>query len=109
MALFVPDDIAESYRPNHSAGGNDGETASVRYLMWSHPPRGTTVRTTFVYVIVEGDGPARIESEDHLTGLFSRATWLGLIAEAGLEPFALPYEHSEFDTLHEMFAGRADR
>ena len=107
MALFVPDDIAETYRATHSSGGNDGEDASVRYLQWCHAPRGTTVRTTFVYVIVEGDGPPRIEFEDHVTGLFPRATWLGLIESAGLEAFALPYEHSEFDTLHEMFAGRA--
>ncbi len=109
MALFVPDDLAETYRPSHSSGGNDGEDAGVRYLMWSHPPRGSTIRTTFVYVIVEGDGPARVEWEDHLSGLFSRTTWLRLIEEAGLEPLALPYELSEFDTLHEMFAGRAPR
>lgn len=107
MALFVPDDLAETYRPSHSSGGNDGENAGVRYLMWSHAPRGTTIRTTFVYVIVEGDSSPRVEWEDHVAGIFQRATWLRLIEDAGLEPFALPYEHSEFDTLHEMFAGRA--
>lgn len=107
MALFVPDDLAETYRPSHSSGGNDGEKAAVRYFQWSRAPRGTTIRTTYVYVIVEDDGPARVEWEDHVTGVLPRATWLRLIEEAGLEPFVLPYELSEFDTLHEMFAGRA--
>jgi SAM-dependent methyltransferase len=107
IALFVPDDIAETYRPHHSSGGNDGDDVAVRYFEWAHAPRGTTYRTTFVYVIAEGDGPVRVEWEDHVDGLFPRATWLRLIEEAGLEPLALPYEHSEFDRLHEMFAGRA--
>ena len=106
VALFVPDDTAETYRPHHSAGGNDGNDVAVRYFEWSHPARGTTSRTTYVYVIAEGDAATRVEWEDHVVGLFPRATWLRLIEGAGLEPLALPYEHSEFDTRHEMFAGR---
>ncbi len=107
LCLFVPDDIAESYRPVHSSGGTDDGPRGIRYLQWAHAPRGTTVRTTFVYVLVDGDGPPQVEWEDHVTGIFPRATWLALIELAGLEPLALPYEHSEFDTLHEMFAGIA--
>lgn len=107
VALFVPDDTVETYRPRTSSGGNDGLDAAVRYLEWDRAPEGTTHRSTFVYVIAEPGRPTRIEWEDHVVGLFPRATWLRLIEEAGLEPLALPYEHSEFDTLHEMFAGRA--
>lgn len=109
MALFVPDETTETFRASHSSGGNDGEHASLRYFQWTHPLRGTISRVTYVYVIVEGDGPTRVEWEDHETGVFPRATWLGLIERAGLEPFALPYEHSDFEQPQEMFAGHAPR
>ena len=109
MALFVPDETAENFKPAHSSGGNDGEHASVRYLQWLHRPTGTSYRATYVYAIVEGDGPTRVEWEDHEVGLFPRATWLRLIQEAGLEPVALPYPLSDFQAgePHEMFAGYA--
>ena len=107
MALFVPDETLETFHPSHSSGGNDGADTAVRYFEWSHPPRGTSYRTTYVYVIAEGDGPTRVEWEDHEVGVFPRATWLRLIEEAGLEPFALPYEHSDFADPHEMFGGHA--
>lgn len=107
MALFVPDETTENFRASHSSGGNDGEAASARYLQWVHPLRGTTSRVTYVYVIAEGDEQTRVEWEDHVVGVFPRATWLRLIEDAGLEPFALPYGHSDFDTAHEMFAGHA--
>ena len=32
----------------------------------------------------------------HLEGLFARATWLGLLAEAGFEAQVAPFAHSEF-------------
>ena len=109
MALFVPDETTENFKPAHSSGGTDGETASVRYLQWLRRPDGTTYRATYVYVIVEGGGPTRVEWEDHEVGLFPRATWLRLIEEAGLEPLALPYPLSDFQAgePHEMFAGYA--
>jgi trans-aconitate methyltransferase len=107
LALFVPDETTETYRPHHSSGGNDGDEAAVRYFEWSHPVRGTLAHTTYVYVIRDRDGEIRVEWEDHVTGLFPRTTWLRLIEEAGLEPLVLPYDHSDFDTKHEMFAGYA--
>jgi len=107
MALFVPDETTETFRPSHSSGGNDGEEAAVRYFEWSHPPRGTSFRVTYVYVIAEGDAPTRVEWEDHEVGVFPRASWLRLIEDSGLEPFALPYAHSEFEEPREMFGGHA--
>lgn len=41
-----------------------------------------------------------------LGGLFSRSVWLELIAAAGFEPLAVPFEHSPCsDTGHEVFLG----
>lgn len=104
IALFVPDDTSENYEVETSHGGHDGDGRSMRYLQWTTPVDGNIAHTTFVYVMREGTSE-RIDSERHTWGLFPRATWLGLIASAGLEPLALPYPHSDFDREHELFAG----
>lgn len=104
IALFVPDDTTETFKMLTDHGGDDGDGRAIRYLQWTHPPKGTTHETTFVYVLREGDDVS-IESETHTFGLFPRAIWLRLIEDAGLEARAVPYEHSEFESPREMFVG----
>jgi hypothetical protein len=42
----------------------------------------------------------------HLMGLFSRDEWLELIAGAGFEPLAVPFDHcSNHDGGHDVFIG----
>src|SRR5207244_755729 len=36
VALFVPDETTENYRPGTHCGGHDGEGRSMRYLGWTH-------------------------------------------------------------------------
>jgi SAM-dependent methyltransferase len=105
VALLVPDDTAETYVPSTSSGGNDGEGRAMRYLQWEHPAVGTTVRVTYILAMADGGGPVRVESDEHLVGVFTRDTWLRLIADAGLEARALPYVHSEFEHPRELFVG----
>jgi SAM-dependent methyltransferase len=109
VALFVPDDTAETYEPTTSCEGHDEEGRGIRYLMWHQPlPAGETKTTVAFAIVMREDGmPTRSVLDEHEFGLFPRATWLGLIEEAGLEPHTLPYEHSEFDPEkpREMFAG----
>ena len=107
-AIFVPDDTTESYEPSTHSGGHDGDGRAIRYLQWNRPaaPGGTTARTTFVYVLDEGNA-TRVEHEDHITGLFPRDTWLTIISEAGLDAAAVEYDHSEFSpgAERELFIG----
>lgn len=105
-ALFVPDDTTETFEPETHSGGNDGQDRAIRYLQWSRRGGRSTCVTTFVYVMDDG-ARTTVEHEDHVTGLFSRRTWLRLIEAAGLEAIAVPYEHSEFrpDVQRVMFAG----
>lgn len=106
LALFVPDDTAETYRSETHAGGHDGENRSMRYLQWSHEPRGTTALTSFVYVFREGDGPVRVEYDEHEFGIFGREVWLREIAATGFEARSVPDTHSlSGDTSREMFIG----
>jgi hypothetical protein len=109
VALFVPDHTQESYVPDTSWGGNDGDGRSLRYLEWNRPRRGdeTFAEVSFVIVLKEEGAAPRVVHDEHEFGLFPRATWLRLIEEAGLEAVALPYEHSSFGPSEgrEMFAG----
>ena len=107
-ALFVPDDTAESYRPFTQHGGNDNAEGSLRYLEWAAPLPGGATETDVTFVVVtKENGETKTYVDEQRFGLFPRATWLRLIADAALEPTALPYEHSEFDPSipREMFAG----
>ncbi len=108
VALFVPDDTTESYRPFTSHGGNDAGGRALRYLEWAAPlpPDATETVVTFV-VVTKENGTTKTYLDEQRFGLFPRTMWLRLIEEAGLEGVPLPYEHSEFDPSipREMFAG----
>jgi SAM-dependent methyltransferase len=104
MALIVPDDVADTYRPSTSDGGHTIGGRSLRYTQ-SHGelrPGSTLVEVRFSYVLRDGDDE-RIEEDVHLTGVFPIATWVRLIEDAGLEPLVLPYVHSEVDHEMKMF------
>jgi len=108
VALFVPDETTETFRPHPHEGGHERDGRAIRYLQLPHPfePGSTMTRTSYTYWIREND-TERVEQEDHVCGLFPRAAWLRLIADAGLEARAIPYRHSTFhaDDRHEMFVG----
>lgn len=110
VALFVPDFVKESFRPETTCGGHDREGRSLRYLEWNRDPDpgDTTYVTHFAYLLKEGDGPVRCETDEHLLGLFPRDTWLRTLADVGFVPEALPFRHSTFapDAGHEIFVGR---
>lgn len=38
----------------------------------------------------EGNGPAHSAMDEHVFGIFPRATWLRLLSEVGFEPVGLP-------------------
>jgi SAM-dependent methyltransferase len=105
VALFVPDDTAETYEPHTSSESHREPGRSVAYLMWQHPlpPGETKTSVTFSIVLKEDGQPTRSVLDEHDFGLFPRATWLRLIEEAGLEPHALPYEHSNVERWYSRY------
>ncbi len=98
-ALFCPDHVRETYRPQTSHGGHDGDTRSLRYLDWHWDPdtSDTTYESHMVYVLRESDGSVRVVHDRHALGLFGRDDWLRLLREAGFEPRVLPFEHSQIE------------
>jgi trans-aconitate methyltransferase len=85
MALFVPDNVRETFQPSTNHGGEDGEGRSVRYLEWSYDPdeNDTTSTTDYVFLLREGNQPVKVVHDQHIVGLFPRAQWLSLLSEAG--------------------------
>ena len=58
------------------------------------------------YLLRDESGALEVYHDRHVMGLFSRGVWLELIAAAGFEPLAVPFEHSSHcDGGHDVFLG----
>lgn len=109
VALFVPDDTAETFAPGTEHGGADGpDGRGARYLAWTWDPDSADswVATAYAFLLRDPDGTVRAVHETHRTGLYSRATWLRLLADAGFEPYPLAERTSEDRVPRDLFVGR---
>ena len=80
------------------------EAAFYRRLTHCHKPPRTL--TDSAYLLRDESDTVEVIHDRHVMGLFPRAVWLELIAEAGFEPLAVPFEHSSYvDAGHEVFLG----
>jgi SAM-dependent methyltransferase len=88
VALFAPDYVAETFRPQTSHGGHDGPARSMRYLEWDHEPEegASTFVSEFAFLLRGPDGVTRVEYDAHTAGLFKRKVWLALLQEVGFKP-----------------------
>jgi SAM-dependent methyltransferase len=96
-ALFVPDDVQESFVEDTDHGGSDGAGRALRYLAWSWDPdpEDTTYFVDYAYLLHEDGQPLRCVQDRHVEGLFSRADWLRLLAEVGFTVTVVPRELSD--------------
>jgi SAM-dependent methyltransferase len=93
IVVFAPDCTRESFESSTDHGGEDAEDGSgLRYLewCWDPDPSDTTFEVAYAFMLREADGATRAELDRHTEGLFSEATWLRLMTEAGLEARAVP-------------------
>jgi hypothetical protein len=76
-------------------------------LEWRWVPAGReTYVTDMAYVLLDERGAVEVLHDRHVMRLFARAAWLELIAAAGIEPLAVPFEHSSYSTTgREVFLG----
>jgi len=108
VAMFQPDFVSETFKPGTETGGSDAGGRALRYLEWRwvSESHADIYVTDMAYLLREGNGAVEVIHDRHVMGLFPRAVWLELIAAAGFEPFAVPFEHSSYsDTGHEVFLG----
>jgi len=85
LALFAPDVTRETFEPSTEHGGEDDDKRGVRWLSWSldPDPTDTTYRDCYALILRDEDGTTRVEYEEHLNGLFSRAEWIAALEGAG--------------------------
>lgn len=89
IVVALPDHTRETYAATTGHGGIDGiDGRGARFLEWSWDPdpQDDTIVTQYVMALRERDGSVRVIHDEHVTGLFSIHTWLGLLAEAGFDP-----------------------
>jgi SAM-dependent methyltransferase len=103
IALFVPDHVRETFEPDTSHGGHDGEGRGLRYLEWAYDPDPDDTECVVEYVCVlrEDGKPTRVEHEQHRCGVFPRPTWRSLLQEIGFE---VEIVHDNFE--RELFLAR---
>lgn len=108
VAMLQPDFVAETFEPGTEMGGSDARGRGLRYLEWRWVPESSreSYVTDMAYLLRDEGGAVEVIHDRHAMGLFSRAVWLELIAAAGFEPRAVPFEHSSCtDTGREVFLG----
>jgi hypothetical protein len=110
-ALFAPDHVRELFDPPYTDhGGHDGKDGrGLRYLEWTWDadPSDDIYTVDFAYLLREAQGLVRVEQDRHTEGVFSRDTWLRLLAGSGFQAKAVPFEHSEEEPGSlEVFVGR---
>ena len=109
IALFVPDRTTETFEPATDCGGSDADDGrGARYLgwLWDPDPGDSWVQTAYAFLLRDADQSVHVVHETHRLGLFSRYTWLQLVAEAGFEASSVTEATSGDSAPRELFIGR---
>jgi SAM-dependent methyltransferase len=88
IAMFVPDHVADSFRPYDGRGGSSdatGRQASFTEWTWDPDPGDDWVRAEYEFALRAADGTVQVVREAHRLGAFRRQAWLRLLAEAGFD------------------------
>jgi SAM-dependent methyltransferase len=106
VALFVPDEVRETFAEETDHGGSDAERGSVRFLQWitDPDPRDTNYLVDFAILIKNGRGQTRLVHDRHKLGLFPRAKWRSLLREVGFRLSTINEEFADFG--RDVFLGR---
>jgi len=84
--VIAPDYVAETFRPETSHGGTDGDGRAVRYMEWTwdSDPEDTEINYEFILALRE-DPDLRTVVDRQVTGIFPRETWLRLLRDVGFQ------------------------
>jgi hypothetical protein len=108
IAVLLPDCTTETFAPDTYHGGTDASDGrGVRYLEWSSDPdpRDTWTLTEYTFVLREPDGSVRAVHETHRFGVFSRDTWLRLLADTGFQAITLEERTTDDRMPRTFFVG----
>jgi SAM-dependent methyltransferase len=87
VALFVPDEMRETFVPSSDHGGNDKGSRGLRYVQWTTDPdpSDTAIVVDFAIMLRDEQGEVRVVHERQTHGLFARAEWLRLLRKVGFK------------------------
>jgi SAM-dependent methyltransferase len=107
LALFLPDDLAETYEPGTDVSGGDSpDGRGARLFEWSEAPAPDgTAAVHYVFLLRETDGSVQTIHERHVSGLFSRSTWERLLREVGFTPEVVLEDTEEDRPPRSLFFG----
>jgi hypothetical protein len=97
-AIFEPDHTRETFASGTDHGGEDGPAGpdgrpgrALRYLEWTTDPDPSDTNYQVDYAVLrrEVDGSVTVSHDQHIEGLFPRATWLALLSEVGFDASAV--------------------
>ncbi|MBM4346261.1 MAG: class I SAM-dependent methyltransferase [Deltaproteobacteria bacterium] len=99
-ALLAPDHTTETFTPGTDHEAHDDGDRALSYLecTWQRPGRPNEVVVDFVMAMRTGEAEPVLAQDRHVFGLFPRAQWMALLAEAGLEPRPCPHVDPDFAT-----------
>lgn len=112
LALFVPDDVAETFEPGTDVSGGDApDGRAARLFEWIEPvePGATQVVVHYSFLLRDANGSMRTAYERHVGGLFPRATWERLLAERGFDVEVVRERTDEERTPRLLFLGHKPR
>lgn len=83
-ALFAPDLVRETFRESTDliTGEHGGRAMRGIEWTWDPDPDDSTYSVEYAFVLREG-GKTSVHHEQHIEGLFPKATWLRTLAAAG--------------------------
>jgi hypothetical protein len=87
--VILPDNVTETFAPETEPGGEDApDGRGLRYLQWTWDPdpSDTTFRTVWSFLLRDANGRVAVEMDDHLFGMFPRASWLEWLRAEGFDP-----------------------
>ena len=111
IAVFMPDDTAETFAPGTEHGGSDAPDGSgVRYLEWSWDPdpKDTWILTEYAFVLRAANRTVATAHETHRTGIFRQQDWLEFIRAAGFQPEIVLEKTTEDRPPRDVFVGRRE-
>ncbi|MBD0293421.1 MAG: class I SAM-dependent methyltransferase [Jiangellaceae bacterium] len=109
LALFVPDDTAETFQPTTHHGGHDGpDGRAARYLEWAWDPdpADTWAQAEYAFLLRDADDSVRVVHDTHRWGVFGRHVWLRVLREVGFTAEVVTEQTTEDRTPREVFVGR---
>ena len=106
VVLFAPDWIKERFAPGTDDGGGEApDGRALKYFEWVYDfdPTDSVYNVEYVMLVRDANNEVVAFHDRHVEGLFSEATWLSLLSDAGFEAEAIA-DPVEADRV--LFLGR---